>query len=103
MAGIIVLGNNAFVLGFRLAGIQDAFVEEHIEKRLAILLNEKNASIIVIHDIDYAMLSPAMKRRVNESMEPVVVSIGKLDEENIRERIKRAIGIDLYKSESRNV
>jgi V/A-type H+/Na+-transporting ATPase subunit F len=98
MVGISVIGDQNFTIGFKLAGIRDTYIEKNIEERLMSLLQEKKTSIIVIHDTDYKNLSPNVKRRVNESMEPVVISVGKLDEENIREKIKKAIGIDLYKS-----
>jgi len=98
MVGISVIGDQNFIIGFKLAGIRNVYIEKNIEERLISLLHEKKTSIIVIHDTDYKTLSPSVKRRVNESMEPVVISVGKLDEENIREKIKKAIGIDLYKS-----
>lgn len=98
MSGITVIGNKEFVLGFKLAGVKGTFVEEkNIEERLRTVLIEKHAGIIVLHDTDYKMLSSSMKKKANESMDPVVIAIGKLDEINIREKIKKAIGIDLYK------
>lgn len=98
VAGIAVVGNRDFVLGFKLAGIRDTFIEDRIEEMVNKLLTEKKVSVIVLQDTEYEKLSPEMKRKFSESMEPVVVPVGKLGEENIREKIKRAIGIDLYKT-----
>jgi V/A-type H+-transporting ATPase subunit F len=55
-------------------------------------------SVIVLQDTEYEKLSQDLKRKFSKSMEPVVVPVGKLGEEDVREKIKRAIGIDLYKT-----
>ncbi len=98
MAGIAVVGNRDFVLGFKLAGIRDTFIEDKIDERVNSLLMEKKVSVIVLQDTEYEKLSQDLKRKFSESMEPVVVPVGKLGEEDVREKIKRAIGIDLYKT-----
>jgi len=98
MAGIVVVGNRDFVLGFKLAGIRDTFIEDKIDERVNSLLMEKKVSVIVLQDTEYEKLSQDLKRKFSESMEPVVVPVGKLGEEDVREKIKRAIGIDLYKT-----
>jgi V/A-type H+-transporting ATPase subunit F len=98
MAGIAVVGNRDFVLGFKLAGIRDTFIEDKIDERVNNLLMEKKVSIIILQDTEYEKLSQDLKRKFSESMEPVVVPVGKLGEEDVREKIKRAIGIDLYKT-----
>ena len=98
MAGIAVVGNRNFVLGFKLAGIRDTFIEDKIDERVNNLLMEKKVSIIILQDTEYEKLSQDLKRKFSESMEPVVVPVGKLGEEDVREKIKRAIGIDLYKT-----
>jgi len=98
MAGIAVVGNRNFVLGFKLAGIRDTFIEEKIDERINNLLMEKKVSVIVLQDTEYEKLPQDLKRKFSKSMEPVVVPVGKLGEEDVREKIKRAIGIDLYKT-----
>jgi V/A-type H+-transporting ATPase subunit F len=98
MAGIAVVGNRDFVLGFKLAGIRNTLIEDKIDERVNNLLMEKKVSVIVLQDTEYEKLSQDLKRKFSESMEPVVVPVGKLGEEDVREKIKRAIGIDLYKT-----
>jgi len=98
MAGIAVVGNRDFVLGFKLAGIRDTFIEDKIDERVNSLLMEKKVSVIVLQYTEYEKLSQDLKRKFSKSMEPVVVPVGKLGEEDVREKIKRAIGIDLYKT-----
>ena len=97
MPGITVVGSRDFVLGFRLAGIRNTFVEENIEPRVAAMLSEKDTDILVLHDEEYKKLSTTLKKRARESVRPIVIAVGKLEEDDLRERIKRVIGIDLYK------
>jgi V/A-type H+-transporting ATPase subunit F len=97
MPGITVVGSRDFILGFKLAGIRDTFVEENIEPRVAAMLAEKETDILVLYDEDYNKLSNALKKKARESVRPIVLSVGKLEQDDLRERIKRVIGIDLYK------
>lgn len=97
MAGIAVVGNRDFVLGFKLAGIRDTIVGDNIEEKVSALLDEKEFNILVLHDEDYKNLSSALKKRIHDSVKPVVISVGKREEDDLRDKIKRVIGIDLYK------
>jgi V/A-type H+-transporting ATPase subunit F len=42
-------------------------------------------------------LTPTFRRRLVESIEPVVISIGRVEEVDLREKIKQAVGVDLWK------
>ena len=97
MPGITVVGSRDFILGFKLAGIRNAFIEENIESRVSMMLTEKDTDILVLHDEEYKKLSNTLKKRARESVRPIVIAVGKLEEDDLRERIKRVIGIDLYK------
>jgi vacuolar-type H+-ATPase subunit F/Vma7 len=97
MTGITVVGNHDFVLGFQLAGIHNTFVEENIEQRVSSILTEKETDILVLHDEDYKKLSPPLKRKANVSVKPIVIAVGSLEEDDLRVRIKKVIGVDLYK------
>jgi len=97
MPGITVIGSRDFILGFRLAGIRNTYVEENIEQHVAAMLMDKETDILVLHDEDYKKLSINLKKKARESVMPIVISVGKLEEDDLRERIKRVIGIDLYK------
>ena len=97
MPGITVIGSRDFILGFRLAGIRNTFVEENVELRVTAMLAEKETDILVLHDEDYNKLTNTLKKKARESVKPIVISVGKLEEDDLRERIKRVIGIDLYK------
>jgi vacuolar-type H+-ATPase subunit F/Vma7 len=97
MTGITVVGSHDFVLGFQLAGIHNTFVEENVESRVTAILTEKETDILVLHDEDYKKLPSGVKKRIRESIKPIVIAIGSLEEDDLRARIKKVIGVDLYK------
>jgi len=97
MTGITVVGNHDFVLGFQLAGIHNSYVEENIESRVTTILAEKETDILVLHDEEYKKLSPGLKKKARESVKPIVIAVGNLEEDDLRIRIKKVIGVDLYK------
>jgi len=97
MTGITVVGNQEFVLGFQLAGIHTTFVEENVESRVTAILAEKETDILVLHDEEYKKLPAGVKKRLRESIKPIVIAVGSLEEDDLRARIKKVIGVDLYK------
>jgi len=97
MTGITVIGNHDFVLGFQLAGIHNSFIEQNVEARVTTLLAEKETDILVLHDEDYKKLSSGLKKKIRESVKPIVIAVGSLEEDDLRTRIKKVIGVDLYK------
>lgn len=97
---IAVVGNGDFVLGFRLAGIRKTFdaTSSDIESRIQDILNDKTVAILVIHNDDINKLSPQMQKTLDDSVEPTVISIGgKGESTNLRDKIKQAVGVDLWK------
>lgn len=97
MAGITVVGSRDFVLGFKLAGIRNTFIEGNVEERVATLLVEKETDILVLHDEDYKKLSSGLLKKIHESVKPIVIAVGRLEEDDLRLKIKKVIGVDLYK------
>jgi V/A-type H+-transporting ATPase subunit F len=98
---IAVIGSGRFVLGFRLAGVRRTVEvsQDEYPGKLDSLLTDPKVGILVVSDEDVERLSAVQKRRLSDSMRPVVIPVGKRGEDDIRERIKRAIGIDLYKKD----
>ncbi|TRZ91508.1 MAG: V-type ATP synthase subunit F [Methanosarcinales archaeon] len=97
---IAVVGNSDFVLGFRLAGIRKTFdaTSSGIESRIHDILNDKTVGILLIHNDDMKKLSPQMQKTLDDSVEPTVISIGgKGESTNLRDKIKQAVGVDLWK------
>lgn len=97
---IAVVGNSDFILGFRLAGIRKTFdaTSSDIESRIHDILNDRTVGILVIHNDDMKKLSPQMQKTLDDSVEPTVISIGgKGESTNLRDKIKQAVGVDLWK------
>lgn len=98
---IAVIGNSEFILGFRLAGIQKTFAAESDEAMAEIVtkvMDDSEVGILVMNGEDMAKLPLRMRTTLSNSVKPTVISIG--GEEgglSIRERIKRSVGVDLWK------
>ena len=99
---IAVVGSPDFTTGFRLAGVRrsenvpDAERDERLDEAVESVLDDDEVGIVVMHDEDVEALSRTVRQRVETSVEPVVVTLGGgTGSGNLREQIKRAIGIDL--------
>jgi len=99
---IAVVGSPDFTTGFRLAGVRrfenvsDAEKDEQLDDAVTSALDDDGVGIVVMHDDDVERLSRTVRQRVETSVEPVVVTLGGgTGSGNLREQIKRAIGIDL--------
>ena len=98
---IAVVGSPEFTTGFRLAGVRkcenvpddqkDDRLDEAVEETLA----DDGVGIVVMLDEDLEHLSRTVRRDVEGSVEPVLVTLGGGAGSGLREQIKRAIGIDL--------
>ncbi|WP_178918267.1 V-type ATP synthase subunit F [Natronomonas gomsonensis] len=99
---IAVVGSPDFTTGFRLAGVRrfesitDDEKDERLDDAVEEVLDDEGVGIVVMHDEDVADLSRTVRQRVETSVEPVVVTLGGgTGSGNLRQQIKRAIGIDL--------
>jgi len=101
MMNIAVIGSEAFILGFRLAGIDSVFPSEpeDIESSLRKVMADDRFGIIVVHEEEVRQVSGDMKEFMLENIRPVIIKIGGTEEE-LRNKIKAIIGVDLYKSDS---
>lgn len=97
---IAVVGNSDFAIGFRLAGIRKTYdvTSSDIEAKIQSVLSDKNVAILIVHDDDLRMLSPHIRQILDDSVEPTVIAIGgKGESTNLRDKIKQAVGVDLWK------
>ncbi len=99
---IAVVGSPEFTTGFRLAGVRrfenvpDDEKADRLDDAVEAVLDDDEVGIVVMHDDDVEELSRTVRQRVETSVEPVVVTLGGgTGSGNLREQIKRAIGIDL--------
>lgn len=96
---IAVIGNDDFVTGFRLAGVTNVFAsEKNLEEKIEqALLNEK-IGILVLEEDSFNLLNNRVRKRLDKLVKPVVVTVSdKGKETNLREMIKRSLGVDLWK------
>jgi len=99
---IAVVGREEFITGFRLAGLRKVHevaggnVAE-MERLMTELMQDREVGILVVMDADFRRISPALRKTMVESVEPVVIAIGKIEEVDLRERIKSVVGVDLWK------
>ena len=97
---IAVLGKSDFVVGFKLAGIRKTYEvknEKELENKVRECLNDRNLGIIVLHADDVKKLPQALQSVIDESVEPTFIAIGSKEDSGLRDKIKRAIGVDLWK------
>jgi V/A-type H+/Na+-transporting ATPase subunit F len=96
---VAALGNEEFVIGFRLGGVKRTYVcqADMYEKTILELIADPTIGVLTIDSNDIDKMSPTTRKKVMESIAPVVVMIGS-KEGDLREKVKRAIGVDLYKA-----
>ena len=98
---IAVIGNSEFILGFRLAGIRKTYAAENDEKRnehITRVLQDGQVGILVLNSSDMEKIPRRLRATLENSVRPTVIAIGA--EEGgltMRERIKRSVGVDLWK------
>jgi V/A-type H+-transporting ATPase subunit F len=98
---IAVIGNSEFILGFRLAGIKKTYAAENDEKLneyINNVLHDGNVGILVLNSGDMDRVPRRLRTTLENSVKPTVIAIG--GEEgglSMRERIKRSVGVDLWK------
>ena len=98
---IAVIGNEEFVLGFRLAGLRRVFVAhpEDYQERIIEAMQDPEVGILAVDGEDLKNLTPQMRAKVTDTISPVIVTVGGAGMGDLREKIKRAIGVDLYKED----
>jgi V/A-type H+/Na+-transporting ATPase subunit F len=98
---IAVIGNSEFILGFRLAGVRKTYAAENDERlvqHINTVLGDGEIGILVLNSRDMARIPRRLQTTLENSVKPTVIAIG--GEEgglSMRERIKRSVGVDLWK------
>lgn len=99
---IAVVGSPDFTTGFRLAGVRRFENVRNDDKETALdgavtrVLADESVGIVVMHEDDLDALSRDIRLEVETSVEPTFITIGGgAGSGTIRQKIKRAIGIDL--------
>lgn len=95
-----IVGSESFALGFQLAGIRHSRAgDEDVEAAVRAALADPDLGILVVHADDVATLPTRLRHELTDSVDPVVVTVGAPGMGDLREKVKQAIGIDLYRDE----
>lgn len=95
-----VVGSEDFILGFKLVGIRKTFVPsqaEPLEQKINEAMADEDIGILVMEDKDFQSLDAFRQLQLAESIQPTFITIGMEEDKTIREKIKMAIGVDLWK------
>jgi len=98
---IAVIGNSEFILGFRLAGIRKTYAaesDEQLSAQVTTVLQDADVGILVLNSSDMERIPRRLRTTLENSVKPTVIAIG--GEEgglSMREKIKRSVGVDLWK------
>jgi len=98
---LAVIGKSEFVTGFRLAGISKVYETADVkatESAVKSVLEDRSVGILVMHNDDIGNLPELLRKNLNESVQPTVVALGGSGAgSNLRDKIKQAVGVDLWK------
>jgi V/A-type H+/Na+-transporting ATPase subunit F len=99
---IAVVGDRELVLGYRLLGVEDAFVatSEDAQRVIMDLFNANDHGLIIASNDVRKALSSAARERLESSVIPLVVFMPPLDsagghEESLALLARRVLGVDL--------
>ncbi|HJJ42009.1 MAG TPA: V-type ATP synthase subunit F [Methanocorpusculum sp.] len=98
---IAVIGNKDFILGFQLSGIQKTYsadTPEKLAETITKVMDDPNVGILVLQAADLEQIPRRLQVTIENSVKPTIVTIGGQEAGlSLRERIKRSVGVDLWK------
>lgn len=96
---IAVVGNDDFITGFALAGVRYYFTAEtNLDEKVEEALKYNEIGVLVMEEEQFQSLNPKTRKSLEKLVKPVLVLISEKGKEtNIRELIKRSLGVDLWK------
>ena len=95
-----IVGTEDFALGFKMVGVRKTFevrddspdkaaeLESKVEQAMA----DEEVGILVMHGDDFALLDSKLRRKVLDSIRPVFVPIGEVEDEILRKSMARRLG-----------
>lgn len=97
---IAFVGGSESVLGFNLAGVKKSYAantEEEMVSKIGEVMADSNVGILVLKQSEYNKLPKRLQEQLSDSIKPTMIAIGTEQSTEMREKIKRAIGVDLWK------
>ncbi|MHB8601385.1 MAG: V-type ATP synthase subunit F [Nitrosotalea sp.] len=101
---IAVVGERELAIGYSLLGIEDTFIitGEEASKTIQDLFSSGNYSLIIISDAVRSSLPAIFRKKIEASIEPLVIFMpaleGNIQEESISVLAKRVLGISIPSS-----
>lgn len=101
---IAVVGERELAIGYNLLGMEDTFITngEEASKIIQDLFASGNYSLIIISDAVRASLPAIFRKKIEASIEPLVIFMpaleGNIQEESISVLAKRVLGISIPSS-----
>jgi len=93
---IAVIGEEEFTLGFKLAGVQKVYDTENYSEKIQELVEREDLGIVIVEQKDLEQLPSHVKRRIDGSVDPVVVPLSEEAEAmGLQDKIKKVIGVEL--------
>ena len=99
MTQIAVIGSDQFTLGFRLTGIRRVFpatTDEELTAAVRRARSDADISILVMETRDLNRLDPRIRFDLVSSVKPTLVAVGAEEDNTLRNKIKQAVGVDLW-------
>ena len=96
---IAVVGNDDFATGFALAGARYIFTSEtNLDEKIEEALKHNEIGVLVMEEEQFQSLNLKTRKNLEKLVKPVIVLISEKGKEtDIRELIKRSLGVDLWK------
>ncbi len=101
---IAVVGERELAIGYNLLGIEDTFITsgDDASKTIQDLFSSGTYSLIIISDAVRSSLPAIFRKRIEASIEPLVIFMpaleGNIQEESISVLAKRVLGISIPSS-----
>ncbi|MDE1845655.1 MAG: hypothetical protein KGI10_10085 [Thaumarchaeota archaeon] len=101
---IAVVGERELAIGYNLLGIEDTFITsgDDASKTIQDLFSSGNYSLIIISDAVRSSLPAIFRKKIEASIEPLVIFMpaleGNIQEESISVLAKRVLGISIPSS-----
>lgn len=96
---LAAIGPDLFTLGFKLAGVRKTFSVEpgdNMREAIRLALEDDDIGVLVMRTEDLRALDVGLQRELEESIQPTLVTIGVDEDTALREKLKQAIGVDVW-------
>lgn len=97
---LAVVGSPPFTLGFKLAGVRKTTEVQDpaaLAEAVRAALRDSEVGILVMETLDVYRLEAGLRRALETSVRPTLVAIGTEEDTGLREKLKQALGVDLWK------